>query len=438
MSGCGSSSSPIALSNAGGNGPNPGAAARQISRVSVSLTDGDADNQSLCPPAISSDGRFVVFHSLASNLVISDTNAALDVFVRDRVLNRTSIVSVDSIGNRGNAASSLGLPESLKAISDDGRFVVFQSDATNLVVNDTNAETDIFVHDLQTGITSRASVSSNGTASNGFSRGACISGNGRFVGFVSSATNLVTGDTNNVADIFIHDRQTATTTLVSVDSSGTQANDISSLGGISDDGRLVVFRSDATNLVTGDTNNSTDVFLRDRQNNTTTRVSLDSAGVQANAACVSPQISGDGRVVAFTSGATNLITGDSNAVDDIFLRDLQANSTTRVSLSSTGQAPNANCGRCTLSREGRWVAFDSSADNLVNGDTNTVSDIFVRDRQANTTTRVNLNVSGEQADRDSGFCSISSNGLAVAFISLATNLVSNDANGFVDVYFGQP
>ena len=208
--------------------------------------------------AISADGRFVAFDSLSDNLVSGDTNGYDDVFVHDRQTGDTERVSVNSGGGESDSRSSYA------ALSADGRFVTFASAAGNLVAGDDNGKDDIFVHDRQTGLTSRVSVDSAGIQANDHSltEGPRISADGRFVAFDSEATNLVPGDTNGSADVFLHDRQTGDTQRVSVDSAGSQGNALSSAPDINQDGGFVVFGSNASNLITGDTNGMPDVFVR--------------------------------------------------------------------------------------------------------------------------------------------------------------------------------
>ena len=233
----------------------------------------------------------------------------------------TERVSVSSGGAQGNWDSED------PAISADGRFVAFYSYSTSLVPGDTNDMYDIFVHDRQTGTTERVSVSSGGAQGNGDSGGEAISAGGRFVAFGSDASNLVPGDTNGVSDILVHDRQTGTTERVSISSDGAQGNegiDLSNISStISSGGRYVAFTLDASNLVPGDTNDVGDVFLHDRQTGKTRRVSVSSGGGQSdNYSCCGPAISANGRFVAFESEATNLVRGDTNSTDDIFVRIL--------------------------------------------------------------------------------------------------------------------
>jgi Ca2+-binding RTX toxin-like protein len=382
--------------------------------------------------SISADGRFVAF-TLEESLTRfgaanNNINNSDDIFVRDTLTNTTTRVSVDSAGNQPNDSSYD------PSISADGRFVAFQSDATNLVPGDTNNKEDIFVRDLSTNTTTLVSVSSSGDRGNKFSGDPSISGDGRFVTFSSTASNLVPGDTNNEEDIFVRDLSTNTTTLVSVSSSGAPANDYSSFPSISANGRFVTFYSFATNLVPGHTNGSRDIFVRDLLTNTTTLVSASSSGEIANGGSIRGSISADGRFVAFSSRATNLVPGDTNNSDDIFVRDLSTNTTTRVSISSTGNQGNRDSGSASISADGRFVTFSSEASNLVPGDTNNKEDIFVRDLLTNTTTRLSVDSAGNQGNSDSEFPSISANGQKVAFSSFAANLVPGDTNNGPDLF----
>ena len=342
--------------------------------VGLTAVSGRSDSCSFSTsPAISGKGRFIAFQSNATNLVPGDTNGVVDVFVHDRQSGATERVSVDSNGNQGNAFSSIA------AVSDNGRFVAFTSGASNLVPGDTNGTLDVFVHDRQSGETERVSVGSSGSQGNGSSVFPAISGDGRFVAFNSVAANLVPGDTNGVVDIFVHDRQSGATERVSMDSNGNQGNAISSIAAVSDNGRFVAFTSGASNLVSGDTNSSGDVFLHDRRTGATDRFSVDSSGNQGNTDSNFPAISGNGRFVAFISGASNLVSGDTNGVVDVFVHDRRGGVTERVSLDSSGKQGNAFSGKAAINHNGRFVAFASSATNLVPGDTNGTSDVFVTD-----------------------------------------------------------
>ncbi len=249
----------------------PAEAAEPRTLIVSRHSSGPYGNDHSGAPSISADGRFVAFESDATNLVSGDTNNAFDVFVHDLMTARTTLVSRHSLGSYGNDHS--GVP----SISGDGRFVAFESDADNLVSGDTNTLDDVFVHDRlasTTGRTTRVSRHSLGNEADGFSSEPSISADGRFVAFRSSAENLVSGDTNGQSDIFVHDRLASTTgrtTRVSRHSLGNEGNGFSSEPSISGDGRFVAFRSDSTNLVSGDTNGTFDIFVHDRLASTTGR-----------------------------------------------------------------------------------------------------------------------------------------------------------------------
>jgi Tol biopolymer transport system component len=317
--------------------------------VSVSTT-GERGSGSSSDPSLSADGRFVAFTSWARNLVPGDTNDAGDIFVRDRSAGTTEIVSVSSSGDQGNADSYL------PCISSDGRFVAFGSRATNLVADDTNGVSDVFVHDRVAGTTERVSVSSGGLQADDAAWPPSISGDGRYVAFPSRATNLVPDDTNGAYDVFVHDRLTRTTQRVSVTSAGEQGNRESYCGeyAVSADGRYVVFSSRADNLVPGDFNEVSDVFVRDRQTSQTSRLSVTRDGSEANGASSGARISGNGRYLCFWSDATNLAEGPSAYVNLILLDRATAHA-----IKVADRHPEAPYGwNFALSADGRYVALD--------------------------------------------------------------------------------
>ncbi len=347
-------------------------------------------------------------------------------------LEKREVFAIELVSAAGTTAN--GNNDSINAdISDDHRYVVFESDASNLVAGDINGVRDIFLKDLTTGALSIISTSSTGTRANGASQNAVISGNGRYVAFESNATNLVTGDTNNATDIFLKDLVTGTTTRLSVSSTGVQSNGGSSNATISIDGRYVAFDSGASNLVTGDTNGLSDIFRRDTTSNTTVRVSLTSGNQQGNGASFEPSITPNGRHIAFTSYANNLVANDTNLEGDVFTKDVTGRGITLDSRGPSFQG-NALSSRPKISDDARYVVFESNATTLVNGDTNNARDIFLRDRQANVTIRVSLTQTNQQANGASFEPAISGDGKFVVFQSLASNLVPNDTNLRSDIF----
>jgi hypothetical protein len=400
--------------------------------VRASVASGGAQGNSISAwSALSADGRYVAFHSSASNLVAGDTNDRDDVFVHDRATGETTRVSVASGGTQANDTSLR------PALSADGRYVAFHSSASNLVAGDTNGGFDLFVHDRQTGQTTRVSVGTGGTQSNGDSLRPVLSADGRHVAFHSLASNLVAGDTNLTWDVFVHDRQTGQTVRVSVTSDGTQGDNFSSDPALSADGRYVAFSSSASNLVAGDTNAVSDAFVHDRQTAQTMRVSVASGGAQGNGEGAWPVLSADGRYVAFMSMSSNLVAGDTNGANDAFVHDRQTGQTTRVSVASGGGQGNGFSDVPRLSADGRYVVFRSAASNLVTGDTNNALDVFVHDRVTLETTRVSVASDGTQSNSPGNagnFPVFSADGRYVAFWSPASNLVPGDTNGSDDVF----
>jgi archaellum component FlaF (FlaF/FlaG flagellin family) len=412
-----------------------------LTAPSVGLADGTTErvsvssreaqgNDSSIDPTISGNGRFVGFPSFATNLVPGDTNGVPDIFLRDRQRGTTIRVSVGQNGEQQNADSVR------HALARNGRFVAFESLATNLVPGDTNDAPDVFVRDVRAGTTRRVSVGADGAQGNNVSVNPAISADGRFVAFDSLASNLVPGDTNGTWDVFVHDRQTRTTTRVSVGPGGVQGNGETSGLAISDDGRFVAFDSLASNLVPGDTNDAVDVFVRDRLRETTRRVSVRSNGAQANSRSFNPSISGNGRFVGFTSVATNLVKGDTNNFSDVFVHDRRTGTTRRVSVGSSGRAGNGGSflPRQGISADGRFVTFVSNASIFVPGDTNGIDDVYLHDLRTGRTSLVSDGVAQGSDATGASVSAISADGRSVAFVSPANNLVRGDTNNVPDVF----
>ena len=338
-------------------------------------------------------------------------------------------ISVDAFGVEGNAASTRS------SISADGQILAYQSSASNLVAGDTNSQSDIFVLDRATGIPIRVSVDSFGVEANGLSEYPDIAQGGQFVAFSSHATNLVPNDTNSASDIFVHDLSTGVTTRVSVDSSGIEGNGDSIRCSISSDGRYVVYESEAVNLVASDTNGVGDIFLHDRQTAVTTMVSVDSIGVQGNGLCQRPAISANGLVIAFMSASTNLVSGDTNSRTDIFVHEHLGGQTTRVSVKSGGNESSGRCNDPELSSDGMVVVFTSDAFNIAPGNRNSgQDDVYIHDRATASTSRVSVNSQGVAGVQWSRNGALSADGRYVVFESWSNDLITQDFNLMTDVF----
>jgi len=372
--------------------------------------------------AISADGDCVVFESLASNLVPGDTNGHKDVFHYRRSTGVLTRVSVSSAGLEANADCYLA------AISGHGSTVVFTTKA-NLDPRDTDAADDVYLHDVDTGRLLWVSGSATDARPDGPSTLPRLSANGRFVAYQSQAANLVPGDTNGVDDIFVFDRLTRRTARVNVGPDGSQANDASSGASPSADGRFVAFASRATNLIPGgDLNGSNaDVFVHDRSLGRTWLVSVDHQGLQRSVGySQNPWISGDGRRVAFLSTA-GLVPGNpagKQADVDIFVFDADLGTSRIVSVSTAGAFADKISSAPTLSLDGRCVAYGSRATNLVPGDTNGFEDVFVHDLLLAETRRASTSASGAEGNASSFRPGISADGTAVCFDTTASNLLA--------------
>jgi Tol biopolymer transport system component len=406
-------------------------------RVSVA-SEGTQAGWNSSRPSVSGDNRYVAFDSGANNLVPDDTNGVEDVFVHDRLTGQTVRVSVASDGSEGNGWStspSISADGRVLAFSSSANNLV-GGDTNECIVGPTRPTwvfyydghcPDIFVHDLQTGETMRVSVASDGSEADRHSSGPLISADGRFVAFESWATNLAAAVTT-YQQIFVHDRDTGATEMVSFSGDGEPA-DYAVNPSISGDGRFVAFEfSDYTSGL--------HIVVHDRQTDETELVSVATGGTPGNGLSHFPSISADGRYISFTSDADNLVDEDTNGVADVFVHDRETGETRRVSVASTGA--EANWGfwldRSSISADGRYVAFVSGATNLVPATTNDWDDVFVHDRQTGTTTQVSVDDEGVPGNSFSLWPSISADGQIVAFASYATNLVAGDTNGASDIF----
>lgn len=452
----------------------PAASVVALLSVASDGTQGDHDSNLA---VTSANGRFVAFVSLASTFSSVSNNGFENVFLRDTCMAAAigcapstvpiSVAADGSLGN-GDSGASVGVA-TLPAISADGRFVAFTSAATNLVANDTNAAFDIFLRDTCNGAapnctpaTIRVSLASDGSQANGKSFNPSISADGRFIAFDSDATNLAANDTNGSTDVFVRDTCIGAslgcvpqTVRLSVASDGTQGNDVSSNPAISANGRYVAFDSFAKNLIPNDTTLFVDVFVRDTCfgapsgcSPTTALVSAGPGGVGNNGSTF-PTINSDGRFIAFASFASNLTsTPTTPGINNVFLRDTCAgapagciSATTLVSASTAGTPGNGASGLPSISANGRFIAFNSDATNLVTGDTNGFTDVFVRDTCAGvpsacspSTVRASTAADGNQGNFNSSIPAVSADGHFVVFGSGASNLVPADTNNSTDVF----
>lgn len=358
--------------------------------VSTNSVGNSGGNVGAYAPSVSADGRFVAFVSASRDLVPNDTNEREDVFVRDRQTGLTKMVSINVSGTGGGDQHS-----SNPTITPDGRFVVFNSSSSNLVANDptTLLYSAIFVRDLQLGVTKLVTRNLTGDRRANGSSGSlheaqAISADGRFIAFTSSSTDLVANDTNNRQDIFVRDMQTNTTTLISTGRAGSaDVNEDAAHPVMTPDGRFVAYRSAAA------------IYVRDLQAGITKMVSVNRFGTgngnrpSDEGVHSSLAISADGRYVAFVSSASDLVEGDSGPFQDVFIRDTQSNTTSLVSVDSAGVSPgNAPSGGLTMTPDGHFIAFTSGASNLVSAvDSNNQQDVFLRNLTTNTTTLMSIN-----------------------------------------------
>ncbi|WP_448204952.1 hypothetical protein [Azospirillum sp. sgz302134] len=374
----------------------------------------------------SPDGSKVAFSSY-SRLVPDGNNRWLDVYTKDLGTGAVTRVVPGTESSVGNNITSA-------AFSPDGHKIVFNSDASNLVPGDSNGARDVFVRDLTTGVVTRLSVRADGVQGNGASSSPALSPDGGKVLFASTASNLVPGDSNGVEDFFVKDPATGAVMAVTSAANGTPGNGASYNARFSPDGRKVAFSSTASNLVSGDSNGVEDVFVKDLTTGAVTRVSVNAGGAQGNGGSGSPVFSPDGSKLLFSSTASNLTPGDTNGLADYFVKDLTTGAVTAVTSAADGTRGNGASSEPVFSPDGRRVAFSSDASNLVPGDTNGVRDVFVKDLATGAVTRISAKADGTQGNGASGSPVFSPDGHRIAYSSAASNLVAGDTNGAADVF----
>jgi len=406
--------------------------AQSIVRVDVA-NDGSETSGIAIFVDVSDDGTKVVFSSGVDGLDPGDANHQADILLRDVVAGTTVLVSVDSNGNQGN--NSCSRPR----ISGDGRCVAFESLANNLVDSDDNHHTDVFLRDLIAATTARVSVATDGSEANGENGIAAISGDGNRILFWSDATNLIPDDHNGRRDLFVRDVAAASTVRVDTADDGTEANQGAMFGSISRDGQIVMFTTAASNLVPGDTNGASDVFVRDLSTGTIVRASVDATGAEIPWGCGNPKadgfgnaLSSDGRFVAFTTQQGDLIEDDDNYAYDVFLRDLVAGTTTIQSLDSDGSISASDSAKIDIgtfatgvSDGGRFVLMEGAALTLAPHEETNIwyANVYVRDRKLAMTMRQSNDPNGCAANNASFRSRFTADGACVAFISLADNLI---------------
>lgn len=408
------------------------ASAQSTQRVSLSSRGAQGELSSV-GGALSADGRFVAFTSNSTALTRdsqADLNGTSDVFVVDRQSGRVELMSIALTGATGNGASLLA------GVSGDGRFVAFESYSSDLVPSDSNAREDVFVRDRVAGVTTRVSVGPGGAQADGGSFRAALSLDGRSIAFASWATNLTTSAVNGRLLVYVHDRLLGVTELVSVGVGGVSPNEDCDFPSISANGARVAFITEANNLAPGDPDLSPswDVFVRDRPSATTLVATLSDQGVWANGPAQRHILSPNGRYVAFDCGANNLVAGDTNAHSDLFVRDLELGTTRIGVLAPDGGFANDWSLYPSFSLDGRLLAFASYATNLVPNDTNNRVDAFVRDLSTGAVQRVNVGANGAQSAFGANVGMISADGNHVVLSTIADDLVPGDTNTFNDVY----
>jgi Tol biopolymer transport system component len=399
-----------------------------IIRVSTAA-DGTQANGFSIFPVFSPNGSKVAFTSNAPNLVAGDTNGLEDVFVKDLASGAITRVSTAADGTQANGFSNSPV------FPSNGSKIAFESSASNLVAGDTNGLEDIFVKDLASGAITRVSTAADGTQGVFSSIFPAFSPDGSKIAFESNAYNLVAGDTNGTPDIFVKDLASGAITRVSTAADGTQANgpSVSDTHPVfSPDGSKIAFISDASNLVAGDTNGQRDIFVKELASGAITRVNTAADGTQANGFTNSLVFSPDGTKIAFMSLASSLVAGDTNVSDDIFVKDLASGAITRVSAAADGTQGNNNSVEPVFSPDGSKIAFESFASNLVPGDTNGLEDIFVKDLASGVITLVST--AADSSLVNDFPMAFSPDGSKIAFTSDGSNLVAGDTNNASDVF----
>jgi len=385
--------------------------------ISKSIYGDGGAGGSYDPPSINADGQVVVFSYITGDLVSGDTNDNIDIFAYDRATDSIERVSVSTSGEQSNGDSYT------PSVSGDGRYVVFTSAADNLTPGATGGYLNVYLHDRETGETRRLSQGLAGASANGDSTDPSISDDGQFIAFASKATNLVASDINGEEDIFVYEFATNSISIASLTSDGEQLmrNDYwTNNPKISADGRFVAFDSHASDLIPGDTNGAVDVFVRDRQLGETRRVSESTTGVQANQSSTVMGISADGRYIIFRSFTDNFTKGDTTD-PDFFVHDMLTLETKQITYNDsdyfTIDATNAD-----ISADGQYAIFVNNATDLVPEELIQFEHVFYRDLETGATQLASVSSAGEPASNGAYYAALSGDGKYVVFSSISPNL----------------
>ena len=399
--------------------------AGEFERVSV-LSDGSEANRASNFPSLNADGSITVFESTATNLVAEDTNGKSDIFLHNRNTAETIRVSVNNAGVEANDACYD------PAVSGNGNFVVYESYATNLVEGIKERSPRIYLYDVANKKTELVSVSASGAPADGCVD-ASISGDGRFVVF-SSRSPLIEEDFNNEEDIYLRDRQNGVTRHISIADHWDMPNGQCRRPQISENGQYIVFDSLASNLISSDLNGCGDIFLYDQNDNKITCITALNEYEQANSDSETAHISANGNFVVFESKGNNLVEMDTNAVADIFLKNLETGEFLRISVNNEGEQANKNSKDPVISGDGKYVVFVSRASNLDPAGKAKGNQVYIHDIEQGTTRLGGMATDGRVQRGNSEVPMISSDGKIVVFKSSISNLVENDKNYMSDIF----
>lgn len=389
---------------------------------------GEQGNGRSLVPSISADGHLIAFASEVNTLVDGDTNGEPDVFVKNMTTGEIRRVSATAVGVQGNGLSSGA------SINADGTVVAFHSLATNLVEGDTDEDADIYVKNLVTGEVRRASVSGAGEGGAGYSLFPAISADGNMVAF-SSFARLAPEDTDSLEDVYVKNMTTGEITFVKASASGESEDAAQTEVAISADGKVVAFASDAVTLTPDDTNNREDVFIKNLTTGEFRRVSVSAMGAQGNERSDEPSLSADGRFIAFASEAGNLIDGENHQGSDIFVKNLTTGEVRQATTNAEGKPATGEVSYSpSLSAEGNVVAFVSNANDLVPNHTMPNEDIYVKEMSTGAIRLASSNNVGAYGNDNSTGTRLSADGRKVSFESEASNLVEGDTNDKHDIF----